>query len=524
MTGRAGKIFISNGGAAGRLFPRQAAPRVFSEPAKMNTAIPAAARRDFFPPLATAYLVVPNLVFLAFWLRLWIGIPAAVITAACLFRLLREGRAAVRPVLPVKTLLLVLALAFAWTLLGGAGGFVPQGDDYKKHNLLFHDLQHLPWPVHYSLPGGGTNYLCYGLGYYLVPALGGRVLGEGAVPGLTFLWAFAGVALFFWWLATLAGGSRRALWFVLLLGATGLFWKLARTCGVPGLIGTDGLEGKLKALGLFIVCPDSFTRFRYQPQHALAGWLGAAVLFEMLWRKKNSAGALFVWAAVVGWSPLTAAGLLLLPLAAWKHVPLRGWFEPVNLLGGGLLLAILGIYIQGHVALADSGPVWKWSAGVEWLPLYFLFLASEFSPLLFLWLADRKFNVLGEWRPLFLASALVLVLLPLWKIGFNSDLRLEASGPALLLVTLAAARCFEQGVFTWKQWRFALLAGALLAAAASTLARASRFREDSCDLSYPVLVEKSGFHTLPELKVEQFDAASQYLGREDSFAARWLLR
>ena len=327
----------------------------------------------------------------------------------------------------------VVALAGLWTLIIGVGGVFPQTFDYMKHNLLFHDLTTMPWPLNYP-HDGGSNYLCYGLGYYLVPAAGGCLLGAGTVPGLTFLWTFAGLVLFFYWAATLTTSPVKTLAAILFFATTGVLWLVFKRHGLPGLISPDGLETRLLNNGLYFNYNDSFTRFDYQPQHALASWLGAALMLEQLWRRSSPRGVVFLWAACLLWSPMTCLGLLLISPATLRRVRWLDYFEPVNLLGGGVLIVIMGIYFQGHLALSDSGFIWKFSTGLEWLYFYALFVGLTLSPLLFMVLFEQKYRVLGEWRPLFFTAAAALVLLPLYKIGFAGDLRLQASAPALLIL------------------------------------------------------------------------------------------
>ena len=479
--------------------------------------------RDFFLTLALAYLALPNLIFLSTWLHPWIGIPAAVIVGFCLFRLMKFS--APKNFCPL-TLGLVLAAALFWTLFGGVGGVLPQSFDYIKHNLLFHDLVASAWPVNYPGAGAEKNYLCYGLGYYLPPALGGKMLGAAGVPLLSLAWTFAGLALFFFWVATFDRTPGKTLPLFLGFAATGILWLLFKQYGLPGVVSPDGLGIKLKSLGLFFGYNDSFTRFQYQPQHALTGWLGAAVLYEMLWVKKNPRGVFFVWTTCLLWSPLSCAGLLVVPLAALRRVRWQNYFEPVNLLGGGVLLAIMGIYFQGHVPLTESGALWKFSSGAEWLGFYFLFLTLELSPLLFIFLLERKYRLLGGLRPLFFSGAIFLLLLPLWKMGHYSDLRLEASTTALVFAAMGAGRCCQRGMMT--RPLFAGLLACLLIGAAYPVARPWLiFQFQPKNYPYESIVRLNGYKNLSELRdpgEPQFDFSEQYLGRPDSAAAHWLLR
>lgn len=480
---------------------------------------------DLFFPLALAYLVIPNLIFLATWVRPWIGIPAAIMVVICsVFLVWQNRRWEPRQGLGRLNLGFVLALAFYWTLLAGAGGFVPQETDYIKHNLVFHDLVHFAWPVTYSLPDGGKNYLCYGLGYYLVPALGGRILGDAAVPVLTFLWMFAGVALFFYWVATVARTPKTTLLIFLLFAATNLCLLALKHGCVPGLK-DDSVGATLLQLGLYHSYYDFFTKLQFQPQHGLPGLLGTALFYEMLWINKDPRGAVFTWGACLFWSPLPCVGLLLVPLAALRRVPWRAYFSLVNLVGGGILLAIMGIYFQGHLPLTDRGFIWNLSPGGKWLVYYLLFVVFELSPVLLLFLIDRRYRVLGELRPLFLLAAGFLLLLPLWKFGYSGDLRMQAGTPALVLAALGATRCLQSGLFSLKRPLFILFTGCLLVGAMYPIGRPWwNLITNKKDYSYAGTVQTLGYRTLVDYKEPRCNFGAQYLGRPDSAAARWLLR
>ena len=472
------------------------------------------------------YLTSPALVFLATWIRPAIGLPAALIVAIGLFQLVRSpAMATPQPPLPRKIFWLVLLLALGWTLLAGVGGFLPQSGDYVKHNLLFHDLVHQSWPVNYAPPAGAKTYLCYGLGYYLMPTLGGKLLGVNLVPLLTLAWTFGGVALFFYWVATLGQAPGKTLAMILFFSGTSILWWLFKRHGIPGLLSTDGLDQQLSKLGLRTGYNDSFTRIEYQPQHALVGWLGTAVFYDLLWVKKNPRGVFFVWAACLLWSPLSCLGLLLVPLAALRRVRCRDYFEPINLLAGGILLLILGIYFQGHVPLADSGVLWKLADSANWIGLYVLFLILELSPVLMVLFVDLKYRLLGDLRPLFYAAVGFLILLPLYKFGFYSDLRLQSSEPALVFAALGAALCWQSPAFSFRRPLFLLLVATILVGAMIPLFRPwQNLVTNDYDYSYAAIVQNCGYHDITELRDIAFNAAPQYLGRTNSLAARWLLR
>jgi len=485
-------------------------------------------RCDVFFCLVLAYLVLPNLIFLFTWVRPWIGVPAAIVVlVSAIFLGWRSCWWEPRQGLDRRDLMVVLAVAFILTLLAGVGGFVPQSSDYLAKNLEFHDLVSRDWPVRYSLPDGGQRYFCYGVGYYLAPALGGRLLGEAALPGLTFLWTFCGMALFFYWMAAGARKPKTTLLIFLLFAATNAALYVAKLTGIPGVMPAEALRIKLSELGLYHSYYDVFTKLQFQPQHAVVAWLGTALLYELLWVKKNPRGALFVWSTCLLWSPLTSLGLLVVPLAAVRHIPFRAWFSGVNLVGGGVLVLIMGVFFQGHVQLADNGPIWKFAPGLGWLPFYLIFDALELTPVLLILLIDRKYRVLGDLRPVFLVAAGWLVLLPLYKIGYCGDLRLEGGTPALVIAALGAVCCLQSEVFSLKRPLFILFVGTLLIGAVYPLSRPwQNLLTNREDYSYAATARTRGIRNMSEYKDPNFnfDVATQFLGRNDSLAVRWLLR
>jgi hypothetical protein len=484
-------------------------------------------RKDFFVILAVAYFALPNLIFLATWIRPWIGIPAALAVAFFLIIIFREGVGLVSPPsLDRNTMIFIVALALFWTLLAGVGGFAPQSEDYIKHNLVFHDLVHSAWPVNYALPGGGQNYLCYSVGYYLVPGSLAKIFGDAVLPLATFFWSAFGVGLFFYWVARFNAktnpGPKMTLVIFLLCAVTGIVWFAFKNHAF------SGARDYMIKLGLVNSYLDSFTRLEFQPQHTITGWLGAALLAELIWVQKNPRAAAFVWSLTLLWSVLTSAGLLLLPLAALRRVRLPDYFTPANLIGGGMLVAVMGIYYQGHTGLSYDAPIWKLSNGADWLMYYALFLVFQLSLVALIWLVDSRYSVLKEWRTLFLWSAIFLILLPLFRVGYWSDLRLEGASPALVFIALGASRCFNKEFFQFRKPLFAIFLGVFLLGAiypaGRPLLNLAKNRDDN---SYAGTLRRYGFHNLTEIydpTAPTFNAAEQYLGRTDSVAARWLMR
>lgn len=489
--------------------------------------IPSPPRRDRFAVLALAYLLLPSLVFLLTWVRPVIGLPTAMVAVAGIFLFWRHrAPSQPRPQLTAGTWVYVLGLALLWTFLAGIGGFVAQASDYEKHNLAFHDLLGQAWPVYYH-GDGETHYLCYGLGYYLPPAL--LALGTHAawLPAWTFLWGFAGVALFFYWVATFDQQPKKTLIIFLVFATTETLWHMFLHVLHGPHLGQRGLDltASLIRLGIGSDYSDSWMSLQYRPQHVIPAWPGAALFYDFFWVRRSPRGMGLVLAACCLWSPMMSLGLLLVPVIGWKRWRWPEAFEPANYCGA-VLMIIVAAYVQGHVHLTEVGPIWKFARGGNWPALYAIFLLFQLSPMLFLFLADWKYRLLGELRPLFWGSLLLLLLLPIYKIGYYGDLRLQAGTTALLFCALAATQIFQHAGFSWKKPLFALLLGTQLFGAAYPFGKwwKDALTGKAVDYSYDATYKLWSYHNLSEFKRYEYDYASQYLGRTNTPAGRWLLR
>ena len=149
--------------------------------------------------VAAVYLFLPLVIFVGGWLQLWLALPLlACILASVGTMVLGSGAGfATRPnTQEIRSALAIAALAAGFAIVTGLGGWVPQSLDYLKHNLLLGDLIERPWPVRYAAENG-DRFLCYGLGYYMIPATIAKLCGASydAIAGL--IWGVLGLFLFF---------------------------------------------------------------------------------------------------------------------------------------------------------------------------------------------------------------------------------------------------------------------------------------------------------------------------------------
>lgn len=166
-----------------------------------------------------AWLLLPVLIFLAGWMHWYAALPLMLLTAAGLAPRKRK-EPQTRDSLPAfplftRSSFLALAAFAALMTLSGWGEWVNQHPDHIVRNACLRELVASPWPV--IFPDG--NMLVYNTGFWLVPALAGKLAGLDAARVLVVLWGAWGLFLTWLWLCVFSG--RRSLLLALLMAAFG---------------------------------------------------------------------------------------------------------------------------------------------------------------------------------------------------------------------------------------------------------------------------------------------------------------
>ncbi|KQW96645.1 hypothetical protein ASC94_07350 [Massilia sp. Root418] len=436
---------------------------------------------DRLEMLAIGYLCLPLPVFLFGWLWLPYALAASLplaLTAWPCWRDRRRGHSGLTR--PERAA--VVALAVIWTILGGLAGGLHLNAGWLPRMALLRDLALLPWPLAYA-GEHGTLLLRAPLGYYLLPALAGKVsVLDGARLALWF-WTAGGAALF---LALLvgAGGTRRPNGWILPMAVAVLFsgmdlagWLL-RQPGLPAF--AQHLESWAGAYRYASPTAQLF----WMPNHALPGWLAATLVWRHRAHGLAAPAAALILLGAVCWSPLVALGAA--PLLAWSVARRLPWPALDLELSGAACWAILPALLI-LVRFLTAGELGAFALLPEadhaaaWLH-YALFAALEWGLLALVLLA------LGQGSALLALAALELALLPLFRFGPGNELATQAAIPALTVLMLATVAALDRPG-PHRPARKAMLGAllALLLAGAATplfeLARAfqpgPRYRDDA---------------------------------------------
>ncbi len=393
-------------------------------------------------------LLLPVILFLLTFLRPLFGIPAALLALAAGL-LYSKGRVAApletafgkgedTLALSLPALVAMILCALVWTMLSGIGGFFYQNDDFYGRNAIFHDLLEHPWPVYFP---GTSHALTYYIGFWIVPGLIGRSAGALIGPGI--VWDVANTAL-----------ALQTVWFLLLCfllvaSLTGIT-RLAGTCGMLLVFvlfsGMDGLvcflrgdwTDQIEWWAQLWQYSSNTTCLFWVFNQAVPAWLATCMLLHETGRVK-------VWALIglstLLYSPLPLVGMValcvlvfLVRLAAALRQGRAGSllcapFSACNLLAVAFSLPIL-LYLSANHSSSDA------PFRLD-LYLHAYTLPEALSALLVFclveWLALALLLLPRYFRdPVFASTLLILLGVPMFKVGYHMDFSMRASIPGLL--------------------------------------------------------------------------------------------
>ena len=331
------------------------------------------------------YLMLPMILFLIGWCKWYISVPAIAILCIsfrlCLKEHLRDERPS-RPKSPEETsenwftkrsrgkCCVILVIVLCWVALSGIGGYVWQNDDHLCRNTIFNLLVENAWPVKDTISINGIlqeRGLVYYIGFWLPAALIGKMFGLNAGYAAQYLWAVAGILLFY---ALICTWRREIvvwpLWIIIFFSGTDVIGTLLNyEDGLQQLLGSVHLERWAQHYQFSSMTTQLFWVFN----QAIPAWLASAMIF-MAEKPKN---LIFTWSLLMLTSTLPFAGLLpfifyfLIFRGIWEKsesVPRlignawKNWSSLQNILGGGVVGFVNLFYLMGNVSVGNS-PVFQ---------------------------------------------------------------------------------------------------------------------------------------------------------------------
>ena len=374
-----------------------------------------------------AWLLLPVLIFLAGWMHWYAALPLMLLTAAGLApRKCKEPQTRDSlPAFPLFTRSSFLALAAfaALMTLSGWGEWVNQHPDHIVRNACLRELVASPWPV--IFPDG--NMLVYNTGFWLVPALAGKLAGLDAARVFVVLWGTWGLFLAWLWLCVFSG--RRSLLLALLMAAFGSLLNFQCWLGLD-----------LFRLHYFGTAEQIMCSANASIPVLLFFIFLASGRMPLYWMP-------ILFAATAFYSPLAALGGLPLAACQWR----RQWKGVLPLRDVLLHPSFSAAVLLGTCFLLYYGAVNAPSSHMGMRPFYthpgdFPLMATSFLLYaLFCWRDFRR-------TPLFICTLATGLILPFFYVnGDVNDLLCKGSVPvmACLLAFLASSWTRHPGFRVW---------------------------------------------------------------------------
>lgn len=414
-------------------------------------------RRDVLFAICCAYLTIPVVIFLIGNLKLWIGIPAALIMACCALwscrdyckgpdkklKGLTDEFAGMK--MPVKYLIILAVISLITVFVSGVGEYIYSMVDHVFRRAIFNDLINYKWPVIYDYSTQfnprviavlgkteGTAALVYYTTFWMPSALVGKLFGTAAGNIFLLIWTTLGV-----WL-TLVGTTliiRRISWAVPVI-----FITFSGLDALPNIVHSitqyDGFMAIEHWLPTFAYM-SNFTQLSNVFNQCVPVW----VLMVMLMLSSNVRSAGFIGSLSFAYSPWASIGMIPLAIALAFRKALQPekkgrvvlqLLNPAGIISCILMLGIYGPYYMVSTSASDeSGFAWKFCKNFgEFLLFWVLLMIIEVIPFaVALWKKQKK-------EPLFIASVLTLALIPVYKISYFNDFSMRASLPAFFVIAV----------------------------------------------------------------------------------------
>lgn len=400
---------------------------------------------------ALVLLMIPALIFFLGWLKLYIGIPCALLLAVGVFL---ASKCEDREIKIKKSTLLALgALILIWAFLSGQGGFFTQKRDYEFRNVVFRDLINYSWPVRYK--NDNNESLVYYIGYWLLPALVGK-LGLAA-GGFKVGWLAARIAILVWTVVLLYTSFLLVLFYIGKGRKKAVYIAFAVFVLFSGMDAVGAITVPQKFLthiewwAAYYQFSSMSTQLCWVFNQAVPAWLACALAFN----EKDEKSFALIGLLLLPTSPFPLVGLAAYMLvvavrsfvASVKNKTLGDFFKsvftPQNIIAVITLVPVFGLYYYNNTASASvseaannapSGGISSIFAIVDQSPailvvMYVLFALFEFGFLLLVLRSkERKFE--------FYFVLISLLIIPLVTVGYSIDFCMRASIPALFLLML----------------------------------------------------------------------------------------
>lgn len=434
------------------------------------------------------FLSIPIILWLLFWFKLYISIPASILVCIGVYILIRNIRFKTnkeyKEIFNIRKICITMLVLMVINILSGSGGFMFQNWDYHSRNATLHDLIEKKWPVRYEFEKGSRDAevigsekgaLSYYIAWFIPSAIIGKLTKSFYIASFfSFIWLYIGVCLAFYLLCRKMGKIKP--WFLAVLaGIAGLdiviviIKSIVENGGIHQITLTQYIDTPMSN---FFSIHGFLTHWFWVFHQAIPTWIVLMLLLNNL--SYQTFGALIM--LLMPYGPIPALGfiviLILASLFGFNGNSMISKQRVRSLFHYSNILPILGIVpIVLFLSQNSSGfgiivfRLLNAGNNLGYIAIsYVLFFLFEVLP--FLLIINTK-N-----RRIVLCLIALIAILPLFYIGGGFDVGFRATIPAVVLLSFLTLQHVEQMKIDTLQSK--LLIAALLISSVTNMSEISR--------------------------------------------------
>lgn len=390
--------------------------------------------------IAYIYLVLPFVIFVLGWGKLWIAVPVVFLLIFCFWRIILYAPKLWIPELTrnnIEKIVIIVAVICLWVYLSGIGQLVFQNTDHLARNAIFDILVEYSWPVYGTGVNGSETSLIYYIGYWLPSAVMGKIFGVRIGYWCQDIWAVLGIVLVYYFIC--ARTKKLEVWpLIVMISFSGLDYAGYYLLGtdMSTISQTMHLEWWNNPYQLSSITTQLFWVFN----QCIPTWVATSLILNL----KNNRSIVFVLATTMLTSTLPFVGLIpivIYYLFSRKYLAEKNRFLEFckdtltveNIVGGGLIGIISFLYLKGNMSgnMVSSTSKSAIAGGDDGsLLMWILCVILEVGVYLLLVYREQRNNML------FYIIVAELCFFPLIRVGGSSDFCMRAVIPAQIILMI----------------------------------------------------------------------------------------
>lgn len=389
--------------------------------------------------LCLLYLALPVTLFLTFWCRVFVAVPALLLLIILFLYSYNKEKSSTLFQLSYKYLFLIIVILMIWCVLGGQGNLYYQSSDWGARNDIFRNMIFKDSPVFFE----NQSFLSYYIGHWLVPTYLAKLFLLFGISNeivwrianiLLLFWTCFGVTLSYFSVASLTNMRKKWHWFLILL----IFIFFSGMDIVGLLIRNSDFSMHLETWNIYYQFSSQTTQLFWVFNQAIPAWIATALLIGT----ENIRNDAVYGVLLILFSPLPLIGCFFIVLAKiisqyilskkFKEL-IIDLFSLQNIAAFLLSPILLSYMFSNGRSGGGNGLLFNLNLGGTTLYSWFMllvFIFVEFGVYLFFVYKKQKKNYL------FYAITVCLPFIAAFRYGTSNDFEMRASIPFLFCLMI----------------------------------------------------------------------------------------